>query len=645
MIKDPNRLVEGITSFIGGANSSVDPALLPENQFSWGVNVSIRGGYPRSRPGFKFVKAIPNGVIQGASYFKTKSDEELIALIGGRLYNLQPTNSSAPVLDITPANESNNFVSRKACFVAANNYLVVQDGVTSPIVYTGSSSFRSKFILQEADTFLEKQITTGANNARINVDSTAGLYPGMLVMAARGLQENTVVSSVDSSTEVTLNKTCTLTGLAAAKFFPPGPLYMNVSIPIGQIMAFGNGRLWVASGSELYAGDLSGSYAGAEIRFSETQYLTGGGSFSFKSKITGLAFLPGADTSTGQGDLIVFTRDEVNAIRSYIYDRTLWQTTQGMQRLLFLGGGAESHDSIVLVNNDIFYRSLDGVRSLLQTLKEMQQRYVSLSDSIEANRVILNDTERWIEYSPVVYFDNRALHGCSPKIQKVNGDPTSYNIVFTKIVSQDFNPGVYEGNYPPVYDGEWTGLQVCKLVYGVYNGAKKCYALVCGSDGNNAIYEITTTDYFDTIPNGQGGTTSLPISSQVECRRMGLQSPFDMKEMVRADISFSEVYGSVSWSFEFAPDYYPTFLPVQSGTIDYDTETQTLADCYPPDLALGYKTIRTIKPSDSCVTGVGRKARFGYLFQPKLSWTGHAKLALFRLHASRKDVSDLGECS
>jgi hypothetical protein len=281
---------------------------------------------------------------------------------------------------------------------------------------------------------------------------------------------------------------------------------------------------------------------------------------------------------------------------------------------------------------------------LIQTVQEAKHGTVSLADSIEANRVIKYDTERWIRYSPAVYFDNRALHGCAPKVQKVAGDPASYNVVFTKLVTQDFNPGVYQGNYPPVYDGEWTGLQICKLTVGVFDGEKRCFAIVCGSDGNNAIYEVTLDDYYDTIPNGVGGTTSLDISSSVEFRRMNLGVPFEIKELYRADISLSDVYGTVSWSLDFAPDYYPTFLPVQSGTVNFDTETASIETCSPPELALGYANIRTVKPSDSCVTGVGRKARFGYLFQPKMSWTGHARLALFRMHALRKDASDLGEC-
>jgi hypothetical protein len=644
MINDQNRLMEGIATFIGGANSSVDPSLLPPNQYSWGINVAVRGGYPRTRPGFKFIKALPNGVIQGASYFKNSSTEELVTLIDGRLYNTQVTLPDSAVLDVTPAEETNNYISRRASFALANNSLVVQDGVNPAIVYTGSNCFRSKSILEELSSYVEVNITIGANNPNINLSSTAGLFPGMLVQTARGIPPNTVIVSINSSTSATLNNNATLTGLASAKFFPPGPLQLDVSIPVGSIMAFGNGRLWVASGNQLYAGDLSGSYAGSEVRFSETQYLNGGGSFSFDSEITGLAFLPGSDTSTGQGDLIVFTRNEIAAIRANIFDRTTWQATAGMQRKMFLGGGCVAADCMIVTNNDIYFRSIDGIRSLVQTVQFSKSANVTLVDSVEADRVINYDTERWTKFSPAAYFDYRAMYGCTPKIQKVNGSSSSYNIVFTKIITQDFNPGVYEGNYPPIYDGEWTGLQVCKFVVGVFDGKQRCFALVCGSDGNNALYEITTDGYFDTVPDGNNGTTALPVSCQVECRRMTFQSPDEIKELLRADLSFSDIYGSVSWSLNFTPDYYPSYFPIQSGQIDFDTETQELETCSPPDLGLGYRTIRTVKPSDSCVIGVSRKARFGYLFQPIVSWVGYAKLAIFKFHASKKDISDLGEC-
>jgi len=47
-----------MVSFVGGANSSIDPSLIKPNQFAWGQNMIVRGGFPRSRPGFKFIKAL-----------------------------------------------------------------------------------------------------------------------------------------------------------------------------------------------------------------------------------------------------------------------------------------------------------------------------------------------------------------------------------------------------------------------------------------------------------------------------------------------------------------------------------------------------------------------------------------------------------
>ena len=644
MINDPNRLVEGVTSFIRGANSSLDPALLPDNQFSWGVNVRIRDGYPKTRAGFKFVKSIPNGVIQTAGYFKNQSTEDVLAMVNGRVYSLLPKDPTASVVDITPAGESNNYISRKATMVQVNDSMVIQDGVSPAIVYNGAQSYRSKLILDEVQP-IELNCTIGANNARINVSSTSGLYPGMLLKALRGIPENTTIVSIDSDTTITVSNTCSITALAAVKFYPPGPLYTDVSIPVGLYTAYGNGRLWVARGNELFAGDLAGSYDGAELRFSETNYLTGGGSFTFNAPITGLAFLPGPDTATGQGDLVVFTKTDIHCIRASIFDRNLWQSTEGMVRRIFIGRGAESHDSIVAIGNDLYFRSLDGIRSLMYTIALGKRSALSFSNSLEATRVVATDTERWLNLAPTILYDSRVLFGAAPKIQVIDGPAgLNYNVVFTKLISKDFNVGIANFDTPPAYDGEWTGLQICKLVEGIFDDRRRAFAIVCGPDQNNALYEFQLDSYYDEIPDGNGGITQLPVSCAVEYRRIDFHIPFEPKELLRADLIFSEIYGNVNWSLEYAPDFFPSFYPIQSGTISFDTETQTLSTQSPPDLALGYKTIRTVKPSDDCVTGVGRRSRIAYMFQPKISWTGYAKLAALRLHVMRKDISDLGEC-
>jgi hypothetical protein len=220
----------------------------------------------------------------------------------------------------------------------------------------------------------------------------------------------------------------------------------------------------------------------------------------------------------------------------------------------------------------------------------------------------------------------------------------NYNLVFTKIISKDFNVGLTNLDTPPAYDGEWTGLQVCKLAEGVFDGERRAFAVVCGSDGNNALYEFTLDSKYDEIPNGEGGTIEIPVDCSVEYRRIDFHVPFEPKELLRADLIFSEIYGDVSWNLEYAPDFFPSFYPIQSGTMSFDTQTKTITTQAPPDLGLGYKTIRTVKPTDDCVAGSNRRSRIAYMFQPKVSWTGYAKLAALRLHVMRKDYSDLGEC-
>jgi hypothetical protein len=639
-------------SFLGGANSAVDPALIADNQYSWGQNVIVRDGFPMTRPGFKFVKLLPPGVVQGACYFsnRIRNTQDLVALINGKLYDLAPLDASIEARDISPVGETTPFVSQKASMVQANAFLVSQDGTSPAIVYDGSTSYRSQNKMELASPSVTiTDCVLGANNALVAVSNLTGVEVGMYVTSKSGsIQENTFVQSFDiTNLTITLSQDATKSIVTDLYFYAPGVIKNNISIPIGSIVTYGNGRLWVANNNNLYAGDLVGSSLNAEIKFSETIYLSGGGSFYFSENITGLVFLPGQDNSVGQGDLIVFTKNSIYAIKATNYDRTTWQTTPGMQRKIFIGRGSENQESIILTDKDIYFRSLEGVRSLSQTVNA--RGVVSLSDSLEATRVVTYDTERWLNYAPGALFDSRYLLGGAPKIQRItdaNGSYTGrFNIVFSKLISKDFNAGSVVNTSIPVYDGEWTGLQVCKLVEGMFENARRCFAITCDSDGKNCLYEITLSDYSDQIKTSRtSSVVTSPIECYVETKRFSFGTPFDIKSLMRADVGFTDVYGDVSWNLTYSPDFVNLFYPVQTSTILNEQETPVLTTQSPPDLPYGFKTTRTVKPSSVCVDSTNRLSNFGYMFQSKISWEGQAKLVLFRLHASRKDISDLGEC-
>ena len=381
MISDQNRLTEGMGSFLGGANSAVDAALLTDTQYSWARNVIIRDGYPATRPGFRFVKLLPSGVIQGACYFRNRlvNQEQIVSLIDGKLYNIFPTNSLDQVQNISPPNEPvSPYISQRACLVQANNFLVSQDGTTPAIVFDGTRTYRSENQTEPVTPVntITINLTAGDNTYNIATEEVTNILKvGMVVVSSfvGAIPDGTVITAIGTasgnpSTQlITLSQAPVTTVSTDCKFYSAGIIEQDISIPIGSIMCYGNGRLWVANGNELYAGDLVGSSLNAEVKFSETIYLSGGGVFMFERKITGLQFLPGPDSSTGLGDLIVFTEGDLNAIRASVYDRTQWQNTVGMQRKIFTGRGAAGFEAIITTDRDVYFRSLDGIRSVGQS--------------------------------------------------------------------------------------------------------------------------------------------------------------------------------------------------------------------------------------------------------------------------------------
>jgi hypothetical protein len=147
----------------GGMESGIEVIALKKNQFAYGTNTTCRGLYLTNRPAYRQIKLIPDtGVsfgasrFQGATYYKPDiGAESLIAQIGGRLYQFLPdtignagvfdrtVNGLAPgstlpsVLDPNPANVA------QAWLWQTENYVIVEDGQSRPIIFDGAFSRRS----------------------------------------------------------------------------------------------------------------------------------------------------------------------------------------------------------------------------------------------------------------------------------------------------------------------------------------------------------------------------------------------------------------------------------------------------------------------------------------------------------------------
>jgi hypothetical protein len=145
-----------ISVLSGGQNSGVNPLLLEKNQFAFGLNLSLRGGYAHTRPpcikialnylGRTDLQAIvEGGFFQGAGYYRPDyGTESLIAQISGRLLLFTQAGTGWNVTDIGVPGDPNNATTPQVWMWQSERWMIIDDGTgVLPIFYDGVFSRRS----------------------------------------------------------------------------------------------------------------------------------------------------------------------------------------------------------------------------------------------------------------------------------------------------------------------------------------------------------------------------------------------------------------------------------------------------------------------------------------------------------------------
>ena len=142
--------MDSLADFRQGMNSDVPPVALQKNQLSFATNATLRGNYFTHRPPFKDLSltftgdiqtAFESGLFQGASYYKPDSgDGVLIASVGGRIFKIDV---SGLVSEITPSSGSNPGFLQFAWMWQSENFFIINDGESIPIIFNGNSSVRA----------------------------------------------------------------------------------------------------------------------------------------------------------------------------------------------------------------------------------------------------------------------------------------------------------------------------------------------------------------------------------------------------------------------------------------------------------------------------------------------------------------------
>jgi len=560
--------VEGFGGLLGGANAGVPPTILGDTYFWKGVNVSVRGGLLSTRPGFKKLLSIPAaGVFRGAGVYRLNSGDSVVIAAGEDVV-VQAMSGGEPATfsGVFPGSVA------QAHFVQADKYFVVQSGVVEP-------------------------------------------YPQWpLILDGTERVDNLEVLVFDD----VLNGIKKVGELEQAE---------SKRVPIGTVMAYGHGRLFVATNRVWNSGALTGGTPGwvkdlgyrffvagdiiqpdnaAEIlAFIENEYVAEGGAFSLAAEmgfINGMACFRNSATGSGLGALIVFARDGLSGF-AVNTPRAQWKTVD-IGQVLFTGIGTDSPWTIVSLNDDLFFRSRDGgLRTVKYTTSQVAGASGSLSCapmSREMEYVLALDDGATRKWSSAAWVGNRVLVTTGGVVQP------SGEVHFRGIVSLDTSPiGALQQSASPAYDGVWTGKNVLQVLRARVDDTDVPIVLAREDDGSIGVYQLAAAGHGEEI------------SCRVQTRAFSWGDQQTLKQVNSAEVWLRDLRGEVSVTAYWRPDGYPLWL--QMNTVRVRASESGLAQHRYRILLAPQQGMAM--PGDP-VTGL--RLDRGTTFQFCLEWTGQA---------------------
>lgn len=444
-------------------------------------------------------------------------------------------------------------------------------------------------------------------------------------------------------------------------------------IPVGTNMAYGHGRIAVQVSPRHFAmGDIYLSYKPENVlRFKETQFLNEGGGFTVSGKlgnIVSLQYANVSDTSTGDGPLLAICD---NGFSTFAVNnpRIQWSNI-AIQKIQLLGSGIVGHEASVNINEDILYRSHEGIRSYAVGRTEAASAYKYTELSREMDPYIQADDRHDSRFLTMAFFDKRMLGTTSPRSLKAkksdwqikkdtyDADPSEDNkkaldlayvddAYFEGIIAFDFSlagftksttSSQYTRKTTGSYDGIWTGINPTKLFTTIVQKKKRCYAFAKDSNGMNVLYEITKE--VTGLDNG-----SKRIQQSMDLRSMAfktqdtyVEAPFIHKYLEDITVWIGELHDEVNIQVYSSTDVINRFGKL--GELNIKALTSSSSDPQEVGAAQSRAMIKLLEPAESYDETTGHPNRNGNEFQFRLAWEGRIRIRRL-LAASRKIVDPI----
>lgn len=348
-------------------------------------------------------------------------------------------------------------------------------------------------------------------------------------------------------------------------------------VPTGGPMAVIHGRLVVTSadgtnqiavGDIVYGEDQTSTID--VIRFTETEYWSGGGAFGapvYIGDLMGLMAMPYLDTGTGQNELVVLGSEGAISMNLSI-PREQWPDSQ-IIRISLAGGGCVSSHSLCTLNGDLLFRSAEGIRSYRNARAEFTQTWKQAPISSDVSRWLDYDAPDLLQYNNQVSWNNLLLSTCSPMLEGPNSLYAGFHRYHRGMVVMDANP---ESNTArsgaPLWQGMWSGIRPTALVDGRIDDTHRCFAFSYDRDGKNRLYEINRKG-FDNFEGQKRKMVSFYDTSTFGTVER-TTSTFSLKELKGGELELSELKEAVSLELSVRPDSSPCYVQHASRDIGCD---------------------------------------------------------------------------
>lgn len=408
---------DGFTMLPGGMHGGLRPTLVPKGQCSRGINVSFRGGYARTRPGWTPVVDMKIGGLtpfQGAARWRTPAAEYIVSVFNGTTF-----------------------------------FFDVASGAVNSIASVFSPG-KQVFMTQASDL-----LVAGDGDKSVAFDLVAGVptkvYPG----------------ATDDPNKMVP---------ASIMHFCLGRIhYVPTKLGVAPDAALSYSRYFI-SGDILLPGSPMTALGTTEV-----QSLDGGYARGLPDElgpIRGLVSAQNPGKGIGLGPLLVFARDgvasfDVSLPRASVVNPDGTIVSQGWSgsaigSVLEYGTGTDSPWSLTPAGTDVYFRGRDGIYSLARDTQSTQQ------GAVEAAPLSF-EVQRWLD--PETQLAGISGAAADRRIHMTAISDGSDGYLGMLSLDTEITNSLGQSS-APAWDGIWTGPRFAKILEANRQGDPTLYAVL-----------------------------------------------------------------------------------------------------------------------------------------------------------------------